>query len=309
MKTNKVLIIEVVVVIMMLGLVLYSVTQPTSLDRYEELMKSIGNSEPVINQVNPVNEDETALLIKDNDLMVTFNYGQDWKHVPVALESIQNGEYIGDDEIGLIQDSYVLDADTMSLVYVDRESDDLSLVHTADEGQTWENTVIDRAFPGIRYRKLDFVTHEFGYVIVSGGRTMGQEGVVLYTTTNQGETWEQGGPIKLSTLLQTSGFVDDRIGFLSFKSILKEKEGGIRLSVTRDGGQTWEESQFHIPDDYEAIFTTAELPYLEGDNLVVLVNQGETGDYLGGQVKGKFNSIDNGLTWEFVSEVEEERHD
>jgi len=34
------------------------------------------------------------------------------------------------------------------------------------------------------------------------------------------------------------------------------------------------------------------------------VNQGSAGDYNGGQVKGKFISVDNGKTWEFQQEVE-----
>jgi hypothetical protein len=47
----------------------------------------------------------------------------------------------------------------------------------------------------------------------------------------------------------------------------------------------------------------AEVPFQEDDHLTVLINQGPNGDYLGGKVKGKFISSDNGKTWAFSMEV------
>lgn len=46
------------------------------------------------------------------------------------------------------------------------------------------------------------------------------------------------------------------------------------------------------------------MPVKEEDHLAILVNQGPNGDYLGGKVKGKFISKDNGKTWDFSKEVQ-----
>ena len=73
--------------------------------------------------------------------------------------------------------------------------------------------------------------------------------------------------------------------------------------LTHDGGDTWTQAQFDIPEKYERIFVQAEEPIKEKDYLSVLVNQGPNGDYAGGKVKGKFISEDNGLTWKFHMEV------
>lgn len=53
---------------------------------------------------------------------------------------------------------------------------------------------------------------------------------------------------------------------------------------------------------YLNIFVSAEAPFVEDDHLALLVNQGDNGDYEGGNVKGKFISKDNGKTWEFAQE-------
>ncbi|WP_218970275.1 hypothetical protein [Neobacillus novalis] len=74
--------------------------------------------------------------------------------------------------------------------------------------------------------------------------------------------------------------------------------------MTQDGGDSWVSASIPIPDQYNKIFVTAELPFKEEDHLAVLINQGPTGDYRGGKVKGKFLSKDNGLTWEFFEEVQ-----
>ncbi|MEY8741007.1 oxidoreductase, partial [Bacillales bacterium AN1005] len=97
------------------------------------------------------------------------------------------------------------------------------------------------------------------------------------------------------------GFINESTGFLSFGTINPEEPD---VYVTEDGGETWTNAVFQIPDEYKRIFVTAEVPIKEGNHLAVLVNQGANGDYKGGKVKGKFLSDDNGKTWEFQQEVE-----
>jgi hypothetical protein len=105
----------------------------------------------------------------------------------------------------------------------------------------------------------------------------------------------------VTRLIKDGGFVDEHTGFLSSGFINPEEPD---LYVTQDGGDSWVSASIPIPDQYNKIFVTAELPFKEEDHLAVLINQGPNGDYRGGKVKGKFLSKDNGLTWEFSAEVQ-----
>ncbi|MEH6995778.1 hypothetical protein V7075_24270 [Neobacillus drentensis] len=89
-------------------------------------------------------------------------------------------------------------------------------------------------------------------------------------------------------------------GFLSF-GILNPVEPD--LYVTQDSGNSWSKANITIPVKYHEIFVIAEVPFQEDDHLTVLINQGPNGDYLGGKVKGKFITSDNGKTLAFSIEV------
>src|SRR5699024_7437302 len=88
--------------------------------------------------------------------------------------------------------------------------------------------------------------------------------------------------------------------FLSYGTINPEEPD---LYVTQDAGESWERAKVDVPEKYDAIFVSAEVPVKEDDHLTILLNQGPNGDYEGGDVKGKFISDDNGKTWQFSEEV------
>ncbi len=138
----------------------------------------------------------------------------------------------------------------------------------------------------------------FGYCLISGGRTMSEEGYALYVPNDSGQTWQQislsNGIQAVASLLQMGGFIDHNLAFIGNKN---------QVFVTNDGGKTWTTALLNIPEQYHAIFLEAEMPYKRNGKLVLLMNQGDTGDYKGGNVKGEFMSADNGKTWEFIKEV------
>ncbi|RKQ33984.1 WD40/YVTN/BNR-like repeat-containing protein [Oceanobacillus halophilus] len=123
----------------------------------------------------------------------------------------------------------------------------------------------------------------------------------IFLTHDGGENWEETNNPGITRLIYDGGFVDETTGFLSYGTINPEEPN---LYVTQNSGKTWSKANFQIPEKYQPIFVSAEVPVKEGEHLAVLVNQGPNGDYQGGQVKGKFISEDNGKTWEFLMEVE-----
>lgn len=241
--------------------------------------------------------------LENDQLNITFDKGVNWIQVPVEKDKLFNGEYRGNKQT-LIDNSFVLTKDRVAFLYQDIEKLDekkVSLIYSLNKGKTWEEAVIVEPFPSIRFRKVDFLNDDFGYVIISGDRTMSQEFSTVFLTHDGGETWEETGNSEETRLISDGGFIDENTGFLSFGTINPEEP---EVYVTHDAGETWDQAVFHIPTKYDKIFVSAEIPVKEDDHLTVFVNQGPNGDYKGGKVKGKFVSKDNGETWDFAMEVE-----
>ena len=260
--------------------------------------------QPQSEQLQPINIDDTiTYTLQNNELNITYNKGNDWIKVPIEKDQLFEGEYNGNKQ-ELIENSYILTENRAAFLYSDGGDWDkkrILLIYSTDQGKTWEESLITEPFPAIRFRKVDFLNDNFGYIIISGGRTMSQEASHVFLTHDGGESWEETNNSEVTRLISDGGFVDESTGFLSFGTINPEKPD---LYVTEDGGMNWSEAIINIPKKYHQIFVQAETPVKEDGHLAVLVNQGPNGDYEGGSVKGKFISNDNGKTWDFSKEVQ-----
>lgn len=247
-------------------------------------------------------QDTIDYSLQNDALHITFNQGGDWSEVPVEKETLFGGEYNGNEQ-ELIPGSYVLTEDLAALLYVEGPVQDekLAIIYSDDQGETWEDAVVTDRYPSVRFRKVAFLDEAFGHVIMSGDRTMSQEGSSVFLTKDGGESWEETNGPDTTRMLADGGFVDEDIGFLSYGTINPEAAD---LYVTRNGGDSWSHADVQVPEKYADIFVSAEVPVKEDDHLSVLLNQGPNGDYEGGDVKGKFISDDNGKIWEFSGEVE-----
>lgn len=275
--------------------------QPIAGQNHQELQKE---SEQQVEQLQPIYvEDETiGYALQNNELHITFDKGENWLTVPVEKDKLFAGEYNGDKE-ELINNSFILTENRVALLYMDKLTEyenKIVVTYSLDQGTTWKHAVVTKSYPTIRFRKVAFLNDTFGYVILSGDRTMSQELSSVFLTHDGGENWEETSQSGVTRLLSDGGFKDEKTGFLSYGTINPEEPD---FHVTQDGGDTWTEAMIHIPEKYDKIFVTAEMPVKEGDHLALLVNQGPNGDYKGGKVKGKFISKDNGKTWSFLTEV------
>lgn len=250
----------------------------------------------------PVDQALISYSLQNNELNITFDQGQHWQKVPIEKDLLFTGEYTGNQQT-LIRGSYHLSDTRVAFLYAENTgqgTQQVLLKYSLDEGQTWEDSVVADSFPIMRFRKVAFVNEHFGYVVLSGDRTMSQEYSLVYVTHDGGKTWQATNDTGNTRLLADGGFVDEMTGFMSYGTINPEAPD---LYVTQDGGDTWTEAEVNIPEKFANIFVQAELPEKEADHLVMLINQGPSGDYQGGNVKGKFLSTDHGLTWEFAEEV------
>lgn len=99
-------------------------------------------------------------------------------------------------------------------------------------------------------------------------------------------------------------FITEDLGFSALSH-----SGGIYADLYRtiDGGKSFEKIEIpevEVPlnnsEGYNP-FDFLEMPYKEGDHLVMYVSQGADGDYKQG-ISAIFHSYDDGLTWEFIRE-------
>jgi hypothetical protein len=242
-------------------------------------------------------DDSIGYSLQNDQLQITYNNGGDWVVVPVEKEKLFAGEYNGNKQ-DLIGNSYMLAQNRAAFIY--SEGSSIKLKYSLNQGKTWEESVVTEQYPPIRFRKDEFLNESFSYVIISGDRTMSQEWTTVFITNDGGIQWKETTHSNVTRLIYDGGFVDEYTGFLSF-GILNPVEPD--LSFTQDGGNSWSKAIVSIPEKYHEIFVMAEVPFQEADHLAVFINQGPNGDYLGGKVKGKFISNDNGKTWKYSKEL------
>ncbi|CAD5901915.1 conserved hypothetical protein [Carnobacterium maltaromaticum] len=296
---NRMLFLTIVVLLTIVAILYNYGTKATSIEKANiDSMQLKENEQQYMKELKTVpihsSQHTVDLSIKGEKLYVTYDSGEEWLEVPKELKKIQAGEYQASDKNGMMKKSYYLSEENTSFLYVDHG---LGIIQTVDKGKSWQEYKITSESIGLRFRKIDFLTKNFGYVIFSSGRVVRQESTEVYLTTDGGKNWKETANTGNTHLVQAGGFIDEKTGFVSFGQ-------SPNLYVTQYSGASWHVATIQVPDKYKDIFLIAETPKKENDQLTVLLNQGEVGDYLGGFVKGKFVSSDNGMTWTFEGEVE-----
>jgi hypothetical protein len=254
----------------------------------------------------PYENQQYTYKIENKILYVSYDKGSTWKEVPIPLETLVA---VGDGRpyYNKMQDkSYVIKPEKTAFVYGGTRENPLMITYSEDGGSTWKTTEISKTLDSARVRFCSFPNAKVGYVIATGGRTMSQEGQIIYKTTNGGDTWSEVGAGPSTWLLQSAGFVDENLGFMSYPKV----EGAVtNFYRTEDGGKTFE--PIVLPAHKEEWMGTTlepfiqpETPYAQDGQLFLLVGQGAQGDFKGGTIMAKYKSEDRGKTWGFVELVE-----
>lgn len=299
MKKGFVGIAILITVLLLVSLYFYQNTYQTPVLQKEILEDYVAHQEKQPPLLQPIHTTESiAYALQDGELHITYDDGVTWTKVPVVSEQLFAGEYNGNKQ-ELIDGSFRLKSD--HAIFLTIEGSSLYMTYSVDQGDTWEEAVVTDETSGVRFRKVDFLTDTFGYVVFTHGRVMAEEGTQVFITNDGGATWEKTADLGVTRMLADGAFIDETTGFLSFGTISPEYP---TLYVTDDAGETWTEAHIDVPEHYEDIFLVAEIPERIDGELHMFVHQGPNGDYLGGHIKGEFVSTDGGLTWTFLGEVD-----
>ncbi len=299
MKKGFIGIAILITAFLLVGLYFYQNTYQTPVLTKEIVKSYVAQQEKQPDELRPIYTTDTiAYALQDDELHITYDDGDTWIQVPVVLDHLFAGEYNGNKQ-ELIDGGFRLTSD--HAIFLTIEGSSLYITYSTDQGATWEETVVTDETSGVRFRKVDFLTDTFGYVVFTHGRVMAEEGTQVFITNNSGAAWEKTADHDVTRMLADGAFIDETTGFLSFGTISPEYP---TLYVTNDAGQTWTEAHIDVPEHYAGIFLVAEMPKRMDDELHMLVHQGPNGDYLGGHIKGEFVSTDGGFTWTFLGEVD-----
>ncbi|MFP3886723.1 sialidase family protein [Priestia filamentosa] len=282
------------------------------LTKIEETSGAVAGLPPVEKQYQKeagikVENREMNYTLEKDKLQVTYNGGKSWVKVPLEVDQLFKGDYSGSKDT-LIDGSFVISPEKTAFVFVEdgMEAEQVSILYSNNKGKTWKTSRISEEFASVRLRTIGFTSKKDGYLILTYDRTMGFEAHTVFKTNDGGATWKKAGSVPdVSNHVTDGTFINDKLGFLSFgtKNELN-KEGSPYLFRTGDGGKTWSEVELPMPPEYQGIFVVAEPPTFDGSQGTLLVNQGPSGDYQGGNVLARFISIDKGKTWSFANLVD-----
>ncbi|MBD5484232.1 MAG: hypothetical protein HDR18_01695 [Lachnospiraceae bacterium] len=133
-----------------------------------------------------------------------------------------------------------------------------------------------------------------GFLIFTGERVVWHEMSVLFRTEDGGKSWQYVGAVpdmltEGHSLTMGAAFINNSIGFMTIRS---SEEPDIWR--TQDGGKTWEYQELTEVPEYYSI---AYAPEVHGDILCLYVGMEEYSEY--GGTKAKYESTDQGRTWEY----------
>ena len=303
LKKWTVILSGIIIIILLIADLIYlrgneNIEQHLGKDEKEEGTETIGKKE-----IRLYADETIDYALANNQVHITFNKGKDWIEVPIKEHPIINEQ--GSMDNMLAEGSYLLTKKRtafLSSVETANSVGQLFVSYSFDSGITWHESLVDETYLGNRFWKVEFIDDQFGYIIATGEKVVAQEVIYVYLTKDGGQSWQPASEEQIVTrLIADGGFIDKSNGFLSVSGI---NPTAPELLVTYDSGKKWEQTVIEVPKQYQEIFVSAEMPYIEDNQLTVLINQGPNGDYKGAKVKGKFISTDKGATWRFSMEVE-----
>jgi hypothetical protein len=267
-----------------------------------------------INRNGDLDENYTY-KIENERLFVTYNYGKTWIEVPGSYERLLLAP---DGQISDILKDGIYQISPEKTVFTFNNDFDSppTIIYSNDKGKTWEDITLYS--PDIKTQNtvilyVNFTSENEGNIVLETDYAMRDVAAVTLNTTDSGITWrkvnanEEGYiTINVDSAIK---FIDKNIGFISSPS---KDFNTATLYKTEDGGKTYievilEPQDVDINTDmepkWEDVYNYPQLPILSEDKLVLYVTQGEDGDYNGGQISAKYESIDMGKTWQYIEQV------
>ncbi len=256
-----------------------------------DLVYSIDNR-PVLAGMN-----ENAYQIDTSGDVLQVSGGDGvWREVPVTLEELfERGDEMEGELTSLQPGSYQVDEKKIIFAYGGDSKVPFSVVFYDEESRSFQKSVVTTKFFGGRKLFIDFPENgQEGFLIITGERVVRDEMTFLFCTEDGGRSWQYSGVVpdmlREGHLLTTDAvFLNNRIGFMTMQG---SEEPDIWR--TQDGGKTWE---LQMLTDVPQYYTQAYAPQMRDGILCLYIGMEEYSEY--GGTKAKYESVDEGRTWEY----------
>lgn len=220
-----------------------------------------------------------------------------WQEVPITLEEVfTRGDEMDGKLTSLQPGSYQVDENKIIFAYGGYSEVPISVIFYEEESQSYKKSVVTNEYYGGRRIFVDFPENgQEGFIIFTGDRVVWQETTILFHTKDGGKSWQYVGmaePDMTSwghSLTTGAVFINNNVGFVT----IRDSEEPI-IWRTQDGGETWEQQELTDVPEY---YTMAYAPEVHGDILCLYVGMEEYSEY--GGTKAKYESTDEGKTWEY----------
>lgn len=264
--------------------------------------------------------------IRNNVLSVTYDGGEKYITVPVDCANlpIQAGTS------NLLMDgSYKVATDKTAFLYggktVDNVKIPVTVTYSNDRGNSWITSEIE-TLSDVDYYYVEFFDENRGVVVLGYGKNENQQSSRMYTTQDGGTTWTQAGSGPATNVLKGVVYIEEEVGFFVYNYV----EGmDSNIYMTRDGGKTFSkimleeqeldttaansQNQTKTADaadttgklSWRDVYKEAMVPVYDSDgNITIYLTQGSDGVYNNGKTVAKYQSVDGGLTWKYIGQLE-----
>ncbi len=219
-----------------------------------------------------------------------------WQEVPVTLEELfDRGDEMDGKLTSLQPGSYQVDENKIVFAYGGDNAVPFSVVFYDEESQSFKKSVVTYDFFGGRKIYVDFPENgQEGFLIFTGERVVWHEMSFLFRTEDGGKSWQLIGPVPDvltdgHSLTTGAAFINNDLGFFTIRSSDEPD-----IWRTQDGGKTWENLELPYVPEY---YGMAYVPEVHGDILCLYVGMEDYSEY--GGTKAKYESADEGKTWEY----------
>jgi len=182
--------------------------------------------------------------LTDQAILRTIDGGENWKDVAPAQFPGGTGH-----SSALV----ALTTSTAWIAVVHPGSVDVQVFHTVDAGQTWHETTIHYTSSMMGIVTMTFINAQDGWIMAVLEFVTHEESVVIFRTTNGGQTWtkvsDPNTPGALPSNGQNTGlsFRDASTGWASGLDSPVGQPNFVWLYMTLDGGQTWQHQTLVFP--------------------------------------------------------------
>jgi len=186
----------------------------------------------------------TGWALTDEAVLRTVDGGTSWKDVTPA-------QFPGKAEF--YSDLAALTASTAWVAAGHAGTTDMQVFHTVDSGQTWRKTTIHYTSSMVGIHTITFINAQDGWIMAVLEIVTHEESVVIFRTTNGGQTWtkvsDPNTPGALLSNGQNTGlsFRDASTGWATGLDSPVGQSNFVWLYMTLDGGQTWQHQTLAFP--------------------------------------------------------------